>query len=57
MNDTNSTREYREKAVRARRLARAVTDFAVQEQLEIAAKEYDEMAEQLEEDAGGAQLM
>jgi hypothetical protein len=40
--------EYREKAARARRLAKSVTDSAVREQLETAAKEYDEMADQLE---------
>lgn len=44
----NSVQEYRQKAAQARRLAEAVT---VREQLEIAAKEYDEMADQLEEGA------
>lgn len=39
--------EYREKADRARRLARAVMDAVVREQLEIAAKDYDQMADQL----------
>lgn len=43
----DKTQEYREKAARARRLARAVTDATVREQLEIASKEYDEMADQL----------
>lgn len=38
----NSIHEYREKAAQARRLARAVLDAVV----EIAAKEYDEMADQ-----------
>lgn len=42
----NSIHEYREKAAQARRLARAVLDAVVREQLEIAAKEYDEMADQ-----------
>ena len=39
--------EYREKAAHARRLALAVTDAVVREQLEIAANEYDEIADQL----------
>lgn len=47
----NSIQEYRQKAAEARRLAQSVTDYTVREQLEIAAKEYDEMAEHLEEDA------
>jgi hypothetical protein len=49
--DVNSVQEYRRKAAQARRLAQATTDRAVREQLEIAAKEYDEMANQLEEGA------
>ena len=47
----STVQEYRQKAVRARRLAHAVTDAAVREQLEIMAKDYDEIADQLEEDA------
>jgi hypothetical protein len=47
----NSVQEYRQKAAQARRLAQAVTDFTVREQLEIAAKENEEMADQLEEGA------
>lgn len=47
----NSVQEYRQKAAQARRLAEAATDFTVREQLEIAAKEYEEMADQLEEGA------
>lgn len=39
--------EYREKAAHARRLARSVTDEMAREKLEGAAKEYDEMADQL----------
>lgn len=46
--EMDSVREYREKAVRARRLARGVTDAVVQEQLELAATEYDEIADRLE---------
>lgn len=45
----NSVQEYRQKAAQARRLAQAATDDTVREQLKIAAKEYEEMAEQLEE--------
>ena len=44
----NSVQEYRQKAAQARRLAEAVADFTVREQLEIAAEEYEEMADQLE---------
>lgn len=44
----SSIEGYREKAALARRLARASTDPAVREQLEITAKEYDEMADELE---------
>jgi len=52
--DMNSIKEYREKAARARRLARAVTDAVVREQFEIAAKEYDEMADHLSAGDGSA---
>jgi hypothetical protein len=51
----NSIQEYRKKAAQARRLARAATDAAVREQLEIAANEYDEMADHLEGLAPGAE--
>ena len=46
----NPIPEYREKAALARRLAQAVTDPTVREQLETSAKEYDEMADELEAD-------
>ena len=46
--DMNSIQEYRERAAQARRAAKSVSDPVVQEQLELAAKEYDEMADQLE---------
>jgi HJR/Mrr/RecB family endonuclease len=44
----NSIQEYRRKAAQVRRLAKSVSDHAVQEQLSLAAKEYDCMADQLE---------
>ena len=44
----STVQDYREKADRARRLAQAITDTDVREQLEVAAKEYDEIADQLE---------
>jgi hypothetical protein len=40
---------YRAQAVRARRLAKSVTDLQIREQLEMAAQDYDEMADRLEE--------
>jgi hypothetical protein len=43
-----SIRAYREKAAGARRLAGTVLDLTVREQLEIVARDYEEMAEQLE---------
>jgi hypothetical protein len=46
--DMNSIQEYRTKAAQARRLAKSVSAPDVQEQLEIAAQEYDEMADHLE---------
>lgn len=48
--------EYREKAAHARRLARAVADAVVREQLEIAAKEYEEIADQLSAEDGLAEV-
>lgn len=48
--------EYRERAAHARRLARAVTDAVVREQLEIAANEYDEIADQLSAEDGPAEV-
>ena len=44
--------EYREKAAHARRLAQFATDPVVREQLEIAANEYDEIADQLSAEDG-----
>lgn len=46
----DKVQEYREKAAHARRLARGVTDAVVREQLEIAAEEYDEIADQISAD-------
>jgi hypothetical protein len=48
--------EYREKATHARWLARSITDADAREQLEIAAKEYDEMANQLAAEDGSAEV-
>jgi hypothetical protein len=48
--------EYREKAAHARRLARVVTDDTVREQLELAAKDYDEIADQLSAGDGPAEV-
>jgi hypothetical protein len=47
--------EYREKAAHARRLARGITDADMREQFEIAAQEYDEMADQLSAENGPPQ--
>jgi hypothetical protein len=44
----STVQEYREKAARARRLVQGLTDATVREQLELAAKDYDEIADQLE---------
>lgn len=46
----NTALEYRERAAQARRLADAVLDPAVREQLETAARDYDQMAAELERD-------
>ena len=46
----NSAQEYRERAAQARRLGDSVLDPAVREQLETAAKDYDQMADELERD-------
>lgn len=53
--DMDKVEKYREKADHARRLAKAISDAVAREQLEIAAKEYDEMADQLSADDGTAQ--
>jgi len=45
----NTVQEYREKAAQARRLADSILDPAVREQLETAARDYNQMADQLEE--------
>ena len=47
--DMNTVQEYREKAAQARRLADSILDPAVREHLETAARDYDQMADQLEE--------
>jgi hypothetical protein len=52
----DKVQEYREKAAHARRLAKAVTDAVVREQLEIGAEEYDEMADQLSAEDGQAEV-
>jgi hypothetical protein len=54
--DMDKIQEYREKAIHARRLAKGVTDAVVREQLGIAAKEYDEMADQLSAQDGPAEV-
>ena len=46
----NSVLEYRERAAHARRLADSVLDPAAREQLETAARDYEQMADQLERD-------
>ena len=43
--------KYRRKAAQAKRLAQSVSDDLVREQLEMMAKDYEEMADQLEGEA------
>jgi hypothetical protein len=50
------TQEYRKKAAHVRRLARGLTDAIAREQLELAAKDYDEIANQLSAEGGTAQV-
>jgi hypothetical protein len=52
----NSVQGYRDKAARSRRLAESVSDPLVREQLELAAKEYDEMADQLPAEDGPVEI-
>lgn len=40
-------RTYREKAAHLSRLAKSMTDPEIREQLEIAAKDYDDMADEM----------
>jgi hypothetical protein len=40
--------KYRKRAAQARRLAKSVTDRLMREQLEMAARDYDEMADRAE---------
>jgi hypothetical protein len=49
----NSVQTYREKAAQARRLAKSVMDPAMQEQLEIAASDYDQMADEMADQTEG----
>jgi hypothetical protein len=43
----NSVQTYREKAAQARRLAKSVMDLPMREQLEVAASDYDQMADEM----------
>jgi hypothetical protein len=43
----NTVRGYREKAAQARRSAKLALNAAAREQLEMAARDYDQMADQL----------
>lgn len=45
----NAGQTYREKAAQMRRLAESVIDPAAREQLEIAAQDYDQMADEIAE--------
>ena len=49
----NSVRTYRDKAAHARRLAKSLMDPAMREQLEIAARDYDQMADELADQTEG----
>ena len=44
----DGVQKYRQRAAQARRLAKSVTDPLICEQLEIAARDYDEMADRAE---------
>jgi hypothetical protein len=45
----DTDQEYRDRAAQARRVAESVKDPLIREQLEVAAGDYDEMADQAEE--------
>ena len=47
----NSVQTYREKAAQARRLAKSVMEPAMREQLEIAAGDYVQMADEMADQA------
>jgi hypothetical protein len=51
--DMNPVQTYCEKAAQARRLAKSVMDPATREQLEIAARDYDQMADQTADQTEG----
>ena len=44
-----SVQRYRDRAARARRLAAAITDDSLQEQIELVAREYEDLAAQMEQ--------